>query len=268
MNTRFSFFLIIWALGAFAWQQPAHGDTGDQPAGQLYDIGDHKLYAQVHGTGSVTFVLEMGLGSSLDSWDPFLAEVASRGKVVAYERAGVGQSEPGPLPRDPKQVAKELHLLLQTMELEPPFILVGHSLGGLHCRMFAQLYPDQVSGLILIDPQPEMIIERQNLSDEILEQVEAGNASWLSSSPQIIQDEMKGGKLGEEYINESKLPEVPVVVISSIPAVLDVPDEERAMWENALRIKKLIHSEIMVGISQIITPVLLAETHATKCARD
>ncbi len=175
MKFRNSMLLLTLLLSSVCGQQTAFGETDGQPAGQLYNIGDHHLYAELHGAGPVTFVLEMGLGSSLSSWDPLLAEVASRGTVVVYERAGVGQSEPGPLPRDPKQAANELHLLLQAMAVEPPFVLVGHSLGGLHCRMFAQLFPDQVSGMILIDPQPEMIIERQNLSPEILAKVEAEN---------------------------------------------------------------------------------------------
>lgn len=78
-------------------------------------------------------------------------ELAALTRVVAYDRAGLGWSEPGPKPRDARRSAEELHTALEQVDLRPPYVLAGHSYGGLVSRAFIDLYPDEVAGLVLID---------------------------------------------------------------------------------------------------------------------
>jgi pimeloyl-ACP methyl ester carboxylesterase len=75
-------------------------------------------------------------------------------RVCAYDRAGYGQSEPGPMPRDSQRAADELHQLLVNSGEDGPFLLVGHSLGALNMQVYAHIYPEQVIGLVLLDPSP------------------------------------------------------------------------------------------------------------------
>jgi pimeloyl-ACP methyl ester carboxylesterase len=78
-------------------------------------------------------------------------EIAKTTRVCAYDRAGMGWSEPGPEPRDARQISGELHTLLEGANIEGPYVLVGHSTGGLHARMYADRYSDEVAGVVLVD---------------------------------------------------------------------------------------------------------------------
>jgi pimeloyl-ACP methyl ester carboxylesterase len=104
------------------------------------------------GQGSPTVLFESGLMSTVRSWDDIQPEIARSTRAVSYDRAGLGWSDPGPAPRDAERIVGELHELLERAEVSPPYILVGHSFGGLTTRLFAARYPEQVAGLVLIDP--------------------------------------------------------------------------------------------------------------------
>src|SRR5215218_2986324 len=121
------------------------------PPGKLVDVGDHSLHINCLGEGSPTVILEAAnLGMSAH-WTRVQQQVAQTTRVCAYDRAGLGWSEPGPEPRDARQVSGELHTLLKGAGTERPYVLVGHSYGGLYARMYAARYPNQVSGVVLVD---------------------------------------------------------------------------------------------------------------------
>src|SRR4029077_19435539 len=84
--------------------------------------------------------------------------VSQFAKTISYDRAGNGLSKKGPAPRDGRRVATELHTALHNARASPPYILVGHSLGGPYIRVFAGLYPEEVAGLVLVDPTQEDLI--------------------------------------------------------------------------------------------------------------
>jgi len=117
-------------------------------------VGTHSLHYVRLGSGSPTLVLDAGYGETYRDWLPLLEEIAQTMSVIAYDRAGYGESEAGPLPRDCKREAEELHLLLFSLKAEGPLILLGHSLGAMNMQVFANQHPEKVGGIILIDPPP------------------------------------------------------------------------------------------------------------------
>src|SRR5215208_3481060 len=101
------------------------------PPGQLVDVGGYRLHINCAGTGSPTVVIEAGLGDWSTSWAGYVQpEVAKTTQVCTYDRAGMGWSEAGPLPRDAAQYTKDIHTLLQNANIPGPYVMVGHSLGG------------------------------------------------------------------------------------------------------------------------------------------
>lgn len=114
-------------------------------------VGDRRLeYALVrHATPAVVF--ENGLGGRLDWWAKVFPEIAKDTTAFAYNRPGYGNSEPAASPRDGEHIVDELRSSLRSRGLEPPYVLVGHSLGGLYMQLFARRYPDEALGLVLVD---------------------------------------------------------------------------------------------------------------------
>lgn len=108
--------------------------------------------SSILGTGSPTVVLQSGLGDGKDSWEIVFAEIAKTNRVFAYDRPGYGSSPPVRASRDPCSIVEELRYALKTSGLAPPYVLVGHSLGGLYQFVFAKLHPEEVAGLVLLDP--------------------------------------------------------------------------------------------------------------------
>jgi pimeloyl-ACP methyl ester carboxylesterase len=121
------------------------------PPGQLVDVGGYRLHLKCTGSGSPTVVIEAGLGDWSTSWGFVQSEVAKTTRVCTYDRAGMGWSEAGPLPRDAAHFAKELHTLLQNADIPGPYVMVGHSLGGLGVRVFVHEYASEVAGVVLVE---------------------------------------------------------------------------------------------------------------------
>lgn len=121
------------------------------PPGRLVDVGGYRLHINCTGEGSPTVVIDAGWGDWSLGWSGVQAEVARTTRVCSYDRAGMGYSEAGPLPRDAAQIVKELHMLLQRAGVPGPYVLAGHSMGGLTVRVFAHDYPPEVAGIVLID---------------------------------------------------------------------------------------------------------------------
>jgi pimeloyl-ACP methyl ester carboxylesterase len=122
------------------------------PPGRLIDVGGFRLHLNCSGQGNPTVILESALGGSSLSWSLVQPPVARFGHVCSYDRAGFGWSDAGPLPRTASRIAEELRTLLDRGSVAPPFVLVGHSFGGLVMCIFARRYSRDVSGLVLVDP--------------------------------------------------------------------------------------------------------------------
>lgn len=119
--------------------------------GQLIDVGGHSLHLNCRGSGSPTVVLEPGAGGMSSDFAWITPAVASDTRVCVYDRAGRGWSEPADSPQDAAQIATDLHTLLQRGDVPGPYVVAGHSFGGLYVLTFAARYPDEVAGMVLVD---------------------------------------------------------------------------------------------------------------------
>ncbi len=146
--------LLVLTLG-----QPARGSVSDDASlyarpGKLVSVGGRELNMYCMGSGTPTVVLDAGLGDWAPAWIATQRAVATFTRVCAYDRAGYGFSGPGPFPRTHLRIARELHAMLASGGIEHPYVLAGHSFGGTDVQLFADLYPKEVVGLLLVDAIP------------------------------------------------------------------------------------------------------------------
>src|SRR5215210_1083633 len=127
------------------------------PPGQLIDVGGHRLHLYCTGSGNPTVLLEPGQGGVSSDLAWIAPAVAHHTTVCVYDRAGRGWSDATDGPQDGAQIAADLHTLLDQAHVPGPYVLAGHSFGGLYVQSFAAQFPDQVAGLVLLDstaPKP------------------------------------------------------------------------------------------------------------------
>jgi pimeloyl-ACP methyl ester carboxylesterase len=142
--------------GVAGWYYQTLGARRDRkrfpPPGRLVDIGTHRLHLFESGRRGPTIVLEAGLMSTVLSWTELQRHLSPSFRVVSYDRAGLGWSDVGPMPRTSDRIVDELHALLRRAGVPPPYILVGHSFGGLTMPLFAVRYAQETAGVVLVDP--------------------------------------------------------------------------------------------------------------------
>lgn len=125
---------------------------------QLVDLGGRRLYLKCSGearAGTPVVVLDAGMGSTSDAWSSVEPNVSQFARVCSYDRAGLGKSDRAPHPRTSQDIVNDLHNLLAKAGLNPPYVLVGHSFGGMNARLYASDYPKEVVGMVLVDSTHE-----------------------------------------------------------------------------------------------------------------
>ncbi len=154
--------VVVPALEAFeVTDAPIGSDPFQGMEVDSVDIGGHAVAYVAGGTGTPTVVFEAGLGSNgMDSWALVAPDVADHARVFAYDRPGYGGSDLTESPRDAATMVEDLRQLLATTGHEPPYLLVGHSLGGTLMDLFARTHPDEVAGLVLVDSRHHEYTER------------------------------------------------------------------------------------------------------------
>ena len=126
------------------------------PQGELVDIGGFRLHLSCMGQGTPTVVMDAGAGAPSITWGLVPSGIAKFTRVCTSDRAGLGWSDPNPRSfRTSQKSVDELHSLLTKAGIKPPYILVGHSLGGANIRLYASQYPEDVVGLVLVDSSHE-----------------------------------------------------------------------------------------------------------------
>jgi pimeloyl-ACP methyl ester carboxylesterase len=145
--------LLVLAVAGAIYQAIAteRAERAYPPPGEMVDVGGYNLHINCVGQGSPTVILDAGSGGFSAHWVRVQREVSGSTRVCAYDRAGMGWSEMGPDPRDARQITSELHTLLGKAGIEGPYVLVGHSFGGMYMQTYAARYPDEVAGVALVD---------------------------------------------------------------------------------------------------------------------
>jgi pimeloyl-ACP methyl ester carboxylesterase len=192
--------------------------------GALVDIGDRSLFLACAGTGSPTVILESGLNDTADVWSAVQGKVATTTRVCSYDRANVpgGASDPSdpavstPRLRSAAELVADLHALLAAAAVPGPYVLVGHSVGGLLVRLYASTYPDEVIGMVLVDATHEDNWVR--LEEEI------GPELWPQAVEQFTQAVAGGGlepldlEATAAQVRDARedrpLPSIPLVVLT------------------------------------------------------
>ncbi|MFI5801739.1 alpha/beta fold hydrolase [Streptomyces sp. NPDC051561] len=221
------------------------------PLGRMYEVGERRLMLHRSGDGGPAVVLVPGAGLVGLDFLNIQAGVAGFTTSVLYDRAGTGWSERVELPRRPGEVAEELRALLYAAGVPGPYVLVGHSLGASYARRFAQLFPGEVAGLVLLDPGHEDMLDHvpeelaplaeqmkpgpERLPDLTEEQVRVARGQWarlyawwpeevreplieqnLTSWRTAIEESRNfETEVHEELRRGGALPDVPVSVISA-----------------------------------------------------
>jgi pimeloyl-ACP methyl ester carboxylesterase len=116
-----------------------------------------RLNLYCRGNGSPTVVFDSGMGNDMTVWALVQPAVAAETRACSYDRAGLGFSDPSPAPRTSGTMVEDLHRLLRAADLRPPYVLVGHSLGGMNAKLYAELHLPEVAGLVFVDPTHEDI---------------------------------------------------------------------------------------------------------------
>lgn len=116
-------------------------------------ISDRAVEVVEGGAGDTTVVFESGFGNDWTPWKQVAGEVATRARTFAYSRPGYGKSAPSPEPRDAAHIVEDLRALLASRGHAPPYVLVGHSFGGAYMELFAKAHPEEVRGVVLVDPR-------------------------------------------------------------------------------------------------------------------
>ena len=151
-------------------------------------ISSAELAWEIHGTGAVDLVIEMGLGAAMAEWRHLADKLAERYTVLLYQRAGYGESSPSALPRTPENIAAELRELLEQAGHAGKLTLLAHSQGGLYAWQFARKYPELVNKLILLDPlSPEDYRFRLELTEEEFRKSGADKTAGLRLSGKLTR---------------------------------------------------------------------------------
>ena len=194
---------------------------------QKLDAGGHSLNVLIGGEGSPTVIFEAGFGAGLASWATVQSSAAKFARTLSYDRAGLGQSEPGPKPRAAKQIAAELHTALQKAGIAPPYILVGHSFGGIYARVFADMYPKEVAGMVLIDPSQEAFNDWTRTHPEAQR---AARDEQIAKAPQGVRDESTEVNASYAQARSTKVPVgIPVILLTAMKDDT-MPAEVRKVW--------------------------------------
>ncbi|MEV0401596.1 alpha/beta hydrolase [Actinoallomurus sp. NPDC050550] len=253
------------------------------PLGRLYDVGDRRLMLHRSGTGGPAVVFLPGAGLVGLDYVNTHDRVAELTTSVLYDRAGTGWSDPVGLPRTAAAVTDELHALLPAAGVPAPYVLVGHSLGGAYARHYAQRFPGEVAGLLLLDPTHEDFLVRapkqvpkmlekmksQDLPEPTDEQIQSSRealarhfAAWPDSVRDALvehhltawrtawnEDKNLYTEVADELRRAPALPDVPLIVLTA----MGHDPTQAHLWPGDLlreinEMKRTIHAELTASV--------------------
>lgn len=230
-----------------------------QPSGSV-EIDGRGMTYRCEGEGTPTVIIETAYGvagASDSQWDAILAEIAETTRICVYDRAGLGQSDPVDMPRTSEAIATDLHNMLIQAGIELPYVLVAHSLGGFHARVYAEMYPQDVVGLLLVDSfHPDQFSQFAAIfptpaADEA-ETMPMLRASWTDPDSSATNPEnYQFAESADQVRGTGPFPDLPLYVLSRDPVTAfpllpaDVAAQIEALWQ--------VQQTELAGLSPIST---------------
>ena len=175
-----SLLFLVLVIPGFAWSE----SISFEPPGKLVDVNGRNMHINCIGNKSPTIILDSGTGGFSLEWEYIQHSLSQYVRVCAYDRAGYGWSDMGPLPRTTKRIAHELHTLLQNAGIHGPYIIVGHSFGGFTAQYFARYFEDEIAGIVLVDSSHEEQVYRlpENGKDVVRRSVHQDRSNTMTKS--------------------------------------------------------------------------------------
>jgi len=179
-------------------------------------VGDAPIHVSESGAGS-TVVFESGMGEGPEVWSDVRPAIARIAHTVAYDRPGIGQSPPTTRPRTVTQMAADLHDMLRAAKIAPPYVLVGHSLGGAIIQVYVHRYPREIAGLVLVDPEDGRLIDLLHSKMSAVDwasRAKALDQALPTMSPAVRAELNAANQSGQAVAQSSPFPPVPVILLT------------------------------------------------------
>ncbi|MGC7811428.1 MULTISPECIES: alpha/beta hydrolase [Bacillus cereus group] len=197
------------------------------------------------GSSKQTVVIQTGMTCSFYDWLPIIEKLSQHFTVVSYHRPGYGKSELGDYSRTTLQVTKELHLLLQKLDIHEPIILIGHSYGGLCAQHFAMLHEDKLQALILVDSTSMNLHRLDELHLPISDETDSDDM-WLQkyNTYSKMDVDMLSNELKPILANQSRQ----YIEFSTSPTLYKATASELSTWKNCARSIKELYKTLEVPL--------------------
>lgn len=227
--------------------------------GQLVNIGSHKLYATVKGEESPVVIMIPGMNAFSWGWWEIQDEISITSKVVTYDRAGYGWSEASLEPYSSRQIVTELHTLLQRLKIHPPYILVGASMGGVYAKHFTKLYPNEVVGVVFVDPAawPEKDLTNTVQQEAVLSQSKKRSLNEISAALGVFRI------FGRYFLRMHRIPDLQM---SHVLEALSNPGQHRNFQKHFASIYKIDNNHYLnapEGFPDVPVKVIVQDTEST-----
>lgn len=188
---------------------------------EMFVTLDHRQqFVRIEGSGSPAVVFDSGCGGDSSNWRAIAPQIATLTTAISYDRFGCGASSPGETPRTSGRMVDELHALLHRLDVSPPFVLVGLSFGGMNARLYASRYPNEVAGLVLLEPAHEELSQRMPPDFWQHESAQLANTSGALREEALALEES-----AKELLHERRdhFGDLPIVVITAGKKWNDTP---------------------------------------------
>ncbi|HRG09857.1 MAG TPA: alpha/beta hydrolase [Cyclobacteriaceae bacterium] len=238
----FNFFCVAWILAA----------CNTNKSDRFVEIDGHKQHILDMGTGSPVVIFITGAGADLKNFNAVQTEIAKLTRTLSYDRAGIGLSEELDTERSVDHFAVELNEILEKENIEPPYLVVSHSLGGFIARWFVHAYPDKVAGMVLIDPAYEGFMDtiRNTRSADQRRRMKDMVDLGIVNKPKSSRKELEMLQKDEELMRSTRLPlQIPITMLTSGR----FSDEERKVGATAEDIEKWVrfHERLQLQAPQL-----------------
>ena len=209
----------------------------------FYTCGGCKLFTKYSRKGTPSVLFLAGMGDNCETWNEVQNRIAEITTTFSYDRAGVGRSDAVSSPRTCRDLVQELFDLLRMIPVKPPFILVGHSFGGLVARLFASYYPDQVVGIVLVDAA----VEYKELAYEkvLPKKLQATNRAYLEN-PMLNREKIDKLHSYKQIAEHSQLGNIPLSILTR-----GLPDHKLDGWPQQEILK--IEHDLQVKMQRLST---------------